>query len=45
MGGHVARMELKKNACRVFWKKAKKRDYKEELGIGGMIILKGILER
>jgi hypothetical protein len=40
-GGHVARMEEKRNAYGIFIEEQKERDHEEDIGAGGRIILTG----
>jgi hypothetical protein len=43
--GHVARMGEKRNACRILLENQKERDHWEYQDVGGLSILKWILER
>jgi hypothetical protein len=42
--GHVARMEEKRNACKIFVGSQKDRDHLEDQDVGGWTILKWISE-
>jgi hypothetical protein len=37
--------EEKRNAYRILWESQKERDHREDQGVGGWTILKGVLER
>jgi hypothetical protein len=38
--GHIAHMEAKRNACKFLWEHLKDREFLENLGVDGKLILK-----